>query len=246
VLHVRAVLGVVEAPATSPGQRTPRVEVTAVDESGRRYTTHVGGRRLLTSADMPPLDPRPVRGGPRTTLATTGFEGLRWRMRTWRSVVGAFCASAVPDGMPEPPLEDMYMIGKPQLSSCLWPQELGVFRSIVREGAAAAITRASRERSGGGQAVYAAARADVARLQVRDTNGRLWPAALSRPWATWTRRPNDLAPIPPRFRHRFAGLPRSVRLRAFIAVLPAAALPRYPVHLRFEARRAGGGAPPGG
>jgi hypothetical protein len=148
--------------------------------------------------------------------------------------------------MPEPPLEDMYMIGKPQLSSCLWPQELGVFRSIVREGAAAAITRASRERSGGGQAVYGAARADVARLQVRDTNGRLWPAALSRPWATWTRRPNDLAPIPPRFRHRFAGLPRSVRLRAFIAVLPAAALPRYPVHLRFEARLAGGGAPPGG
>jgi hypothetical protein len=235
VLRVRAVLGLVEAPATLPGARTPRVAVTAVDENGGRFTTHVGGRRVMTTADMPPLDPTPVPGGPRTEVSVTGLGDVRWTTRTWRSVVGAFCASAVPDGVPEPALRDMYMIGKPRLSSCIWPNELGHFRSIVRTGAAGAITRAPKGRSGGGQAVYGLARADVRSLRVRDTRGRLWPAALSEPWTTWRRRPNDLAATPRRFRPRVAGLPRSVRVRAFIAVLPADAVPRYPVRLRFEA-----------
>ena len=235
VLRVRAVLGVVEAPSTLPGTRTPRVEVTAVDKNGSQFTTHVGGRRVMTTADMPPLDPTPLPGGPRTEVSVTGPGEVRWTTKTWRSVVGAFCASAVPDGVPEPALRDMYMIGKPRLSSCIWPNELGNFRSIVKTGAAGAITRAPKERSGGGQAVYGLARADVHSLRVRDTSGRLWPAAISEPWTTWRRRPNDLAATPRRFRPRFAGLPRAVRVRAFIAVLPADAVPRYPVRLRFEA-----------
>jgi hypothetical protein len=235
VLRVRAVLGVVEAPATPPGSRTPRVEVTAIDEDGSRYTTRVGGKYVMTTEDMPPHDPTPMSGGPRTEVATTGPEGVRWTSRTWMSVVGAFCASAVPEGVPEPALDDMYMIGKPRLSSCIWPNELGHFRSIVLSGASGAITKAPKERSGGGQAVYGLARADVETLRVRDTNGRLWPAALSEPWTTWRRRPDDLRATPKRFRPRFEGLPRSVRVRAFLAVLPAGALPRYPVFLRFEA-----------
>lgn len=235
ILRVQAVLGVVEAPATLPGTRTPRVEVTAIDEDGSRFTTRVGGHRVMTTEDMPPFNPTPVPGGPRTEVGVTGREGVRWTTRTWRSVVGAFCASAVPEGVPEPALKDMYMIGKPRLSSCIWPNELGRFRSIVQTGAAGAITRAPKGRSGGGQAVYGLARADVHNLRVRDTSGRVWPAALSEPWTTWRRRPNDLAATPRRFRPRFAGLPRSVRVRAFIAVLPADAVPRYPVRLRFKA-----------
>jgi hypothetical protein len=234
ILRVRAVLGVIEAPPTLPGTRTPRVEVTAVDSDGSRFTRHIGGRRVMTTADMPPLDPTPLPGGPRTEVSVSGRADVRWTTRTWRSVVGAFCASAVPEGVPEPELRDMYMIGKPSLSSCIWPNELGRFRSIVRTGAAGAITRAPKARSGGGQAVYGLARADVHDLRVRDTSGRLWPAALSEPWTTWRRRPNDLAATPRRFRPRFAGLPRSVRVRAFIAVLPADSVPRYPVRLRFK------------
>lgn len=234
IMRVRAVLGVVKAPPTSPGTRTPRVKVTAIDRNGSRFTTHVGGQRVMTTADMPPFDPRPLPGGPSTEVSVNGLGGVRWTTRTWRSVVGAFCASAVPEGVPEPALEDMYMVGKPRLSSCIWPNELGHFRSIVRTGASGAITRAPKERSGGGQAVYGVARADVQNLSVRDTNGRLWPAALSEPWTTWRRRPNDLAATPRRFRPRFAGLPRLVRVRALIAVLPADAAPRYPIRLRFD------------
>jgi hypothetical protein len=237
VVLVRAVLGVVEAPPTLPGTHAPRTKVTAVDESGSRFTRTVGGHRVLTTADVPSHDPTPLPGGPRTELSATGLRGVRWTTRTWRSVAGAFCASAVPHGVEEPKLEDMYMIGKPRLSSCISPAELGRFRSIVRDGAAGAITKAPRSRSGGGQAVYGLAALDVRRLQVRDTNGRLWDARLSRPFTTWRRRPNDLAATPRRFRPRFAGLPRSIRVRAFIAVLPADAVPRYPVRLRFKARR---------
>jgi hypothetical protein len=234
IMRVRAVLGVVKAPPTVPGTRTPRIKVTAIDRDGSRFTTHVGGQRVMTTADMPPLDPTPLPGGPRTKVSVTGLGDVRWTTRTWRSVVGAFCASAVPEGVPEPALKDMYMIGKPRLSSCIWPNELGHFRSIVRTGASGAITRAPKKRSGRGQAVYGLARADVQALRVRDMSGRLWPAALSEPWTTWRRRRNDLAATPRRFRPRFAGLPRSVRVRAFIAVLPADATPRYPVRLRFD------------
>lgn len=235
-VRVRAVLGVVEAPPTLPGTNTPRVRVTAVDRDGSRFTTRVGGRRVPTTADFPPMDPRPLPGGPRARVTARGPGDVRWTARMWRSVVGAFCASAVPDGVPEPALEDMYRIGKPRLSGCIFPNELGHFRSIVRDGAAGAITKAPASRSGGGQAVYGLARADLRRLGVRDTTGRLWEAELSRPWTTWRRRPNDLAATPRRFRPRFAGLPRSVPVRAFIAILPADATPRYPVRLRFSAR----------
>jgi hypothetical protein len=235
VLRVRAVLGVVKASPTPPGSNTPRIEVTAVDASGRRSTAQVGGHRVMTTEDFPPMDPRPAPAGPRAEVSATGPGDVRWTSRSWRSRVGAFCASTVPEGVPEPELEDMYMIGKPRLSSCIWPNELGRFRAIVRNGAAGAITKAPAAASGGGQAVYGIAAARVGRLQVRDTKGRLWEAELSEPWTTWRRRPNDLAATPPRFRGRFRGLPRSVRVRAFVAVLPADALPRNPVGLRFKA-----------
>ena len=236
-IRVRAVLGVVEAPPTQPGKHTPRVKVTAIDEDGSRFTTHVGGRRVLTTEQFPPHDPRPEPGGPEARVAAMGPGGVLWTAHNWRGRVGALCASAVPEGMPEPPLRDMYMVGKPQVSSCIESNELGRFRSIVRDGAAGSIAKAPVDLTGGGKAVYGVARADLRGLAVRDRTGRLWRAVLSRPWTTWRRRPNDLVVVLPRYRHRFAGLPRQVRLRAFLAVIPADVAAHSPVRLRFEARR---------
>ncbi len=103
-----------------------------------------------------------------------GLGGVRWTTRIWRSVVGAFCASALPEGVHEPALKDMYVIGKPRLSSCIRPNELGNFRSIVRTGASGAVTRAVGSAPPvGRQAVYGLARADMQSLRVRDTSGRL-------------------------------------------------------------------------
>jgi hypothetical protein len=236
VLRVRAVLGVVEAPDTQPGQRAPRVEVTAVRPDGTRYVAHVGGQRLMTREDVPSFDPRPVSGSPRAEVSIAGPDGRRWTARTWRTAHGDVCASARPAGVPLQPLDRMFMPGDQRMTGCAWVPELGSFRSIVLNGATGFITKLDRSRSRGRQAVFGFARADVRTLAVRDTTRRLWPAALSEPWTVWRRRPNDLAATPRRFRHRFAGLPRSVRLRAFIAVIPADAAPPYPVRLRFEAR----------
>jgi hypothetical protein len=234
-IAVRAILGIVDGRATRPGEREPRVAVTATGPDGERTTAHVGGQRLLTRADVPSFDPRPAPGGPRTNVGTTGPGGRRWSANTWRTAHGDVCASARPADVPREPLERMSMRGNQGLNSCVWAPELGHFRSIVFQGAAGFITRLDGSNSHGQQAVYGFARADLRGLVVRDTNGRLWRAALSEPWTVWDRRPNDLTAIPRRFRPRFAGLPRSVRLRAFIAVIPANAAPRYPVRLRFEA-----------
>jgi hypothetical protein len=233
-IEVRAILGIVNGRATRPGEREPRVTVTATGPNGRRVTAHIGGQRLPTKTDFPGFDPRPLRGGPRTTVSTTGIDGRRWRADTWRTANGDVCANARPTDVPRQPLEQIFMPGDMRLTQCAWTPELGVFRSIVLHGATGFITKLDRSRSRGHQAVFGFARADLQRLAVRDTQGRFWPAALSEPWTEWRRRPNDLAPIPRRYRPRFAGLPRSVRLRAFIAVIPADAAPRYPVRLRFE------------
>jgi hypothetical protein len=241
VVEVRAILGIVNARATRPGEREPRVTVIAASRDGERVNARVGGQRLPTRADVPSFDPRPVRGGSRANVSTNGPGGRRWSASTWRSIHGDVCASARPAGVPREPLGRMSMPGDRGLNACVWTPELGHFRSIVRQGATGFITRLRAPQARGSQAVYGFARADVRRLAVRDTTGRPWPAALSEPWTVWGRRANDLAPIPRRFRSRFAGLPRAVRLRAFIAVIPADAAPRYPVRLRFEARPAGSG-----
>jgi hypothetical protein len=234
-IEVRAILGIVNGRPTRPGEREPRVTVTAAGPDGEPVTAQVGGQRLPTKADFPAFDPRPLPGGPRTTVSTTGPDGRRWRADTWRTANGDVCANARPSDVARQPLDRMFMPGDMRLTQCAWTPELGLLRSIVLHGATGFITKLDRPRSRGRQAVFGFAHADLERLVVRDTNGRPWPAALSKPWTVWRRRPNDLAATPRKFRPRFAGLPRSVRLRAFIAVIPADAAPRYPVRLRFQA-----------
>lgn len=124
-----------------------------------------------------------------------------------------------------------YMPGNRGLAGCACMAELGRFREIVRKGAAGFVTRLRGSRV---QGVFGFARADLEQLSVRDTTGRVWRLELSEPWTVWRRRANDLAPIPRRFRPRFAGIPRSAGVRLFLGVLPADAAPRLGIRLRFE------------
>ncbi len=225
-VSVRAVFGVVNASLTQPGRRKPRVQVTALADDGSRFVTHVGGERLLTRADLPSLDPRPLPSGPTAAVRAPG-----WEADAWRSVNGGFCAGANPLGTRRPALDRIYMPGNRGLVGCLYTAELGRLRAIVRRGAAGFVTRLRGSRV---QGVFGLARADRERLSVRDSKGRVWPLRLSEPWTVWRRRANDLAPIPRRYRSRFAGLPRAVRVRLFLGVLPADAAPRLGIRLRFE------------
>jgi hypothetical protein len=237
VLRVRAVLGVVEAPLTQPGENAPRTKVTAESADGTRHVAHLGGHRLPERDDFGRTDATPLRGGPRVALRVSGVGGVLWRAEFWRARYDNFCATATPDGVRPPAPEGFFMGRAHRASGCVTPPSLGTFRSIVRGGAYAAVTRVPAGRSGGGQAVYGYAAADVRRLSIRDTEGRYWPAKLSRPWTTWRRRADDLDAVLPKYRRGFAGLPKSVRLRAFVGVLPADAVPRYGVHLRYRAER---------
>ena len=210
-LRVRAILGVVEGPATQPGERTPRVAVTITAADGSELTVHVGGRRVPTAEDFPSMNPTPERGGPRTTLSTGG-----WTAKAWRTATNDHCASSEPASGPVPRDPSIF---------CVWAPELGRFRSLVLGETEAMFTRV-RPTPEGGYAVYGLVRANAERVEARDPAGRVTAAELSAPWTTIRRRRGDLLPIPKRFRDRFRGLPRSLRVRTFQAVLASPPVPR--------------------
>lgn len=216
VLQVRAILGVVEAPMTQPGQHLPRVAVTATGPDGRQVTAHVQGQRLLTREDVPSMDPAPEPGGPRTTLTTDGAASGTWTMKAWRTRTRDHCASSAPASGPRPRDPSIF---------CVWRPELGRFRSLVQGETEAMFTRA-RPAAGGGYAVYGLVRADAESVRVRDPAGRTTAAELSPTWVAITRRKGDLQAIPKRFRGPFEDLPRSVLVRVFQAVLPSPPAPR--------------------
>jgi hypothetical protein len=87
--------------------------------------------------------------------------------------------------------------------------------------------------------VYGIVRADVESVRVRDSRGATHAAELSRPWTTIRRRRGDLLPIPRKYRHRFAWLPRSVRARVFQAVVPARLAPDNGRFITIETVRRG-------
>jgi hypothetical protein len=215
VLGVRAILGVVDAPPTKPGQRTPLVRVTATTPDGT-LSAHVGGTRLMVSEDVPSMDPTPEPGGPRATLTTRGPGGESWTVKAWRTTHADHCASAVPTRGRPPRDPSIY---------CFWRAELGRYRSLARGEALGMFTRAGPRDAPRSYAVYGFLRADVDRVEIRAPGGSIHPAELSPAWTTFRRRRGDLLPIPPKYRDRFAGLPQSLRIRVFQAVVPASAAP---------------------
>ena len=225
-VSVRAVLGVVNASLMQPGRRKPRVRVTALADDGSRFVTHVGGERLMTRADLPSLDPRPLPGGPTASVRAPG-----WEADAWRSVNGGFCAGANPLGTRRPALDRIYMPGNRGLVGCLYTAELGRLRAIVRRGAAGFVTRLRGSRV---QGVFGLARADRETLErARHQRSRLAAAAVRAldGLAPARQRPGpDPAPLPP----RLCRPPRAIRVRLFLGVLPADAAPRLGIRLRFE------------
>jgi hypothetical protein len=215
-LRVRAILGVVTAAPTEPGGHTPRIEVTATGSYGR-VRAHVGGQRTLTIDDMPSLDPTPEPDGPRATLTTGGSGAAAWTVKAWTTIHADHCAASAP-AHGRPPRDPSIL--------CLWRAELGRYRSLVRGEAEGMFTRAGPRGSPQSYAVYGFVRADADTVVVRDPAGRAHSAELSRPWTTLTRRKGDLLPILPKYRRRFADLPRSLRIRVFQAVVPARAEPK--------------------
>jgi hypothetical protein len=227
-LRVRAILGVVDAPPTQPGQRTPLVRVIARGEYGE-VRAHVGGTRLLVREDLPSGDPTPEPGGPHARLTTRGSDGQSWTVRAWRTTHIDHCASAAPTRGRPPRDPSIY---------CAWRASLGDYRSVARGEALAMFTRAGPRDAPNSYAVYGFVRSDVDSVVVRDPGGRTHQAELSPIWTTFRRRSGDLLPIPPKYRKRFAGLPQSLRVRVFQAVVPAATAPTNgrPIVIRLMRR----------
>jgi hypothetical protein len=225
-LRVRAILGVVDAPPTQPGRRTPLVRVTATGAQGD-VRAHVGGMRLMVREDLPSNDPTPEPGGPRASLTTRGHGGQSWTVKAWRTTNADHCASAAPTRGRPPRDPSIY---------CFWRAGLGPYRSLARGEALGMFTRAGPRDAPRSYAVYGFVRADVGSVVVRDPDGRKYPAELSPIWTTFRRRRGDLLPIPPKYRKRFAGLPRSLRVRLFQAVVPATTAPDNgrPIVIRSE------------
>ena len=214
-LRVRAILGVVDAAPTQPGQRTPLVRVTARTESGELHA-RVGGTRLLTLGDMPSFDPTPEPDGPRMRLTTGGPSGQSWTTKAWRTTHADHCVSAVPTRGRPPRDPSIY---------CAWRAELGRYRSLVRGEALGMFTRAGPIDAPRSYAVYGFVRADVENVVIHPEGGPTQRAELSPVWTTFRRRPGDLLPILPKYRDRFAWLPHSLRVRVYQAVVPGAAAP---------------------
>jgi hypothetical protein len=215
-LRVRAILGVVDAPPTQPGERTPLVRVTATARDGEVMRARVGGTRLMVREDLPSLDPTPDPGGARATLTTRGPGGESWTVKAWRTTHADHCASATPMRGQPPRDPSIY---------CFWRAELGRYRSLARGEAIGMFTRAGPRDAPRSYAVYGFVRADVHRVEVRAPGGTSYLAELSPVWTTFRRRRGDLLPIPPKYRDRFAGLPQSLRIRVFQTVVPARIAP---------------------
>lgn len=228
-LRVRALLGVVSAAPTQPGERTPLVRVTARTERGEVHA-QVGGTRLLTPEDLPSFDPTPEPDGPRVRLTTGAPGGQSWTTKAWRTTHADHCASAVPTRGRPPRDPSIY---------CSWRAELGRYRSLVRGEAVGMFTRAGPRDAPRSYAVYGFVRADVENVVMHPEGAPTQRAELSPVWTTLRRRPGDLLQILPKYRDRFAWLPHSLRVRLFQAVVPGTSAPDNGRFIVIRTARAG-------
>jgi hypothetical protein len=205
------------------------VEIMARGGYGR-VRAHVGGDRVMVREDLPSSDPTPEPGGPRMQLTANGPDGQSWTAKAWRTTHADHCLSAAPTRGRPPRDPSIY---------CVWRAELGRYRSLAHGEALAMFTRAGPTDAPRSYAVYGLVRADVHGVRVRDPRGGSHVAELSPRWTTFRRRRGDLLPIAPKYRPRFAGLPRSLRVRVFQAVVPARLAPSNGRPIVIETERRG-------
>lgn len=195
VPQARAFLAFVDAPATPPGESTPRLTITARRTGGDTIVRTVGGQVVPEAAPAPSLTPPP--GSPRVRLQG-GAEGRRWTSTAWRASDGGLCARA-------------HRAKDPRSLSIGCHGSLQVIDNLWHDGVNAYVgTAPKRPRD---YAVYGFVRDDATRLRVVGPDGRIWDAQLSRAWTTVRRgrRGNHIK--------RFRRLPSSMKARAFLAVL---------------------------
>lgn len=131
-----------------------------------------------------------------------------WRSVGYRGQRGTLCNAAAPAG------ERLITAGKLQCSAAL-----AVVNALTRYGAALYVSdfNPRRERGRRSVALFGFARAGVGAIAIVDRRGRRYQARLSRPWTTVVRRADDLVGLDGALRRRLERLPRSVRVRSFIA-----------------------------
>jgi hypothetical protein len=195
VPQARAFLAFVDTPPTPPGERTPRLTVTATRVGSDPIVRTVGGR--VIPKDVPPVDLKPPPGAPRVRLSAVAADGGRWTSTAWRGPDGGLCASA-------------RRAHDRRSFSLGCHGRLGVVDNLWNRGVNPYVGTAGKRDD---YVVYGFTRGDATALRVTGPDGRIWDARLSRPWAmVWRgRRGNHLK--------RFRRLPRSIRARAFLAVL---------------------------
>jgi hypothetical protein len=197
VPQARAFLAFLNTPATPPGERTPRLTVTARRTNGDTIVRKVGGQVVPADFPTPPLPPPP--GAPRARLQATGPDGIRWTSTAWRDSDGGLCATA--RRADDRRSFSLGCHGKLQVVDSLW-----------HDGVNPYVTNSYRRP--GEYAVFGFAHGDATGLTVTGPDGRVWDARLSRAWTTVHRgRRGDHI-------ERFRLLPRSLKARAFLVVLP--------------------------
>jgi hypothetical protein len=201
----RAFLATLSYDNDGPGWLDPplrrTVEVTLANGTTRR-------RSFPEPRFFPMVDSsRPE--SPLHVMRHPGREGA-WRSVGYRGEAGTICTAAAPAG------ERLMRIA---LLQCSAP--LAVVNAVTRYGAALYLSNFNprRERGPRTVAAFGFARADATGVTIVDQRGRRYEARLSRPWTTVTRRPGDLAGVGGALRRRLERLPKSVRVRSYIASL---------------------------
>jgi hypothetical protein len=161
--QVRAFLAFVPTPPTPPGERTPRLTVSATRSDGSMLTRTIGGSTIPTPPEPPSFTPAP--GAPRVRLAVTGVDGRRWKSTAWRSADGGLCANARLAGT-----------GRRLLS--LGCHGTRLLMRNLRGGPQAYTGHPGRARRRT-YPVYGFVRAQALALTVIDRAGRRWGASLS-------------------------------------------------------------------
>jgi hypothetical protein len=208
--------------ATKPPRMRAFLAVSSFDNDGTDWLAPPVDRTItVTLADgttkrqsdrMQGFFPMVDSSGPESELVVMRHPGTTtpWRSVSYRGKRGTLCNSAAPEG------ERLIRAG---LLQCSAP--LAVINALTRYGAALYLSNFDprRERGRRTVAAFGFTRSDATALTIVDRRGRRYRARLSRPWTTARRSDAALAGIDGELRRRLERLPRSIRVRSYIASL---------------------------
>jgi hypothetical protein len=209
VVRVRAFIAALDIRRTPVGERTPVVSATASFADGSSRTATLGGGKV--PAPPPPLQLEPHAGGLVTRLEAVAPDGARWRAIGFKTRDGAVCAGSAE--APRPPNRGDLMCGG----------GVGVVEPLLKRGIISELGTGlpDGKRPTGSYTIFGHARADVRKAVFTRPGERPVPAQLSPPWTTVRWHERELrSVVSPSMRRRLSRLPRTVRVRLFMAVVP--------------------------